>query len=304
MINQKESTGLAVLLILISTFGFSLYPILGKVVFGGGAGLSTVLFVRFSIASLIFWAITIWREGFPRMPLKTWLILWGMGGVGYSMMAGLYISSVLYIPASLAALLLYAYPVIVTIIAVLTKQEEFSLLKLAGLIIATFGLVLVLGIALEGINYLGVILALSAAFVYSFYIIVGNKLLKTTTPLVSTSVISTSAAFTYGLIGLPIGGTTWNLSWGTWLGIGGIVLFSTILAMLTFFEGIKRMGPTSASIISTTEPVMTVILAVVIFNENITLWQALGGGFVIMGGILAVLSPARKRISPVDPSAL
>ncbi|KGK86522.1 permease [Desulfosporosinus sp. HMP52] len=304
MINQKESTGLAVLLILISTFGFSLYPILGKVVFGGGAGLSTVLFVRFSIASLIFWAITIWREGFPRMPLKTWLILWGMGGVGYSMMAGLYISSVLYIPASLAALLLYAYPVIVTIIAVLTKQEEFSLLKLTGLIIATFGLVLVLGIALEGINYLGVILALSAAFVYSFYIIVGNKLLKTTTPLVSTSVISTSAAFTYGLIGLPIGGTTWNLSWGTWLGIGGIVLFSTILAMLTFFEGIKRLGPTSASIISTTEPVMTVILAVVIFNENITLLQALGGGFVIMGGILAVLSPAGKRISPVDPSAL
>lgn len=304
MINQKESTGLAVLLILISTFGFSLYPILGKVVFGGGAGLSTVLFVRFSIASLIFWAITIWREGFPRMPLKTWLILWGMGGVGYSMMAGLYISSVLYIPASLAALLLYAYPVIVTIIAVLTKQEEFSLLKLAGLIIATFGLVLVLGIALEGINYLGVILALSAAFVYSFYIIVGNKLLKTTTPLVSTSVISTSAAFTYGLIGLPIGGTTWNLSWGTWLGIGGIVLFSTILAMLTFFEGMKRMGPTSASIISTTEPVMTVILAVVIFNENITLLQAVGGGFVIVGGILAILTPARNRISPVDTSAL
>ncbi|SDG95261.1 EamA family transporter [Desulfosporosinus hippei] len=304
MINQKESTGLAVSLILISTFGFSLYPILGKVVFGGGAGLSTVLFVRFSIASLVFWAITIWREGFPRMPLKTWLILWGMGGVGYSMMAGLYISSVLYIPASLAALLLYAYPVIVTIIAVLTKQEEFSLLKLAGLIIATFGLVLVLGIALEGINYLGVILALSAAFVYSFYIIVGNKLLKTTTPLVSTSVISTSAAFTYGLIGLPIGGTTWNLSWGTWLGIGGIVLFSTILAMLTFFEGMKRMGPTSASIISTTEPVMTVILAVVIFNENITLLQAVGGGFVIVGGILAILTPARKRISPVDTSAL
>ncbi|MCB8814427.1 DMT family transporter [Desulfosporosinus shakirovi] len=299
----KEANGLAVLLILISTLGFSVYPILGKVVFTGGAGLSTVLFVRFSIAALIFWGITISLEGFPRLPLRTWLLLWGMGGICYSMMAGLYISSVLFIPASLAALLLYAYPIIVTVMAVLIKQEEFSGYKLAGLLLATFGLVLVLGVAFQGINYLGVMLALGAAFVYALYILIGNKVLKTTTPLVSTTIISTSAAVTYGIIGLPIGGTTWNLSWGTWLGIGGIILFSTIIAMLTFFEGIKRIGATSASIISTSEPLMTVILAVILFNEQLTPMQALGGGFVIIGGIFAVLSSDPKMIKQVDSSA-
>ncbi|MBC2724668.1 MAG: DMT family transporter, partial [Desulfosporosinus sp.] len=266
---NKDSTGFAVLLVLISTLGFSFYPILGKVVFVGGASLSTVLFLRFTIAALIFWAIIISREGFPRLPLKTWLVLWGMGGVGYSMMAGLYISSVLFIPASLAALLLYAYPVIVTVLAVLTKQEKFSIYKLIGLILSTFGLVLVLGLAFNGINYVGVMLALGAAFVYAIYILIGNKVLETTTPLVSTTIISTSAALTYGVIGLPIGGLTWNLSWGTWMGIGGIILFSTIIGMLTFFQGIKRIGATSASIISMTEPVMTGVLAVLILNEHL-----------------------------------
>lgn len=299
---QRYPNGLAVLLVLISTLGFSVYPILGKVVFAGGAGLATVLFVRFSIAALIFWVIIIWREGFPRLPLKTWLLLWGMGGICYSMMAGLYISSVLFIPASLAALLLYAYPILVTVMAVLTKQEEFSGYKLAGLLLATFGLVLVLGLAFQGINFLGVILALGAAFVYAIYILIGNKMLKTTTPLVSTTIISTAAAVTYGLIGLPIGGTTWNLSLGTWLGIGGIVLFSTIIAMLTFFQGIKRLGATSASIISTTEPVMTAVLAVIIFNEQLTLMQAVGSIFVVIGGILAVMSPAPKLIKQVNSS--
>ncbi len=298
---QKDSSGLAVLLILISTLAFSVYPILGKVVFAGGAGLSTVLFFRFSVAALFFWAITIWLEGFPRLSLRTWLILWGMGGICYSMMAGLYISSVLFIPASLAALLLYAYPIIVTVIAVLTKQEEFSSYKLAGLLLATFGLVLVLGLALQGINYLGVILALGAALVYAIYIVIGNKMLKTTTPLISTTIISTSAAVTYGIIGLPIGGTTWNLSWGTWMGICGIII-TTIIGMLTFFEGIKRIGATSASIISTSEPVMTVVLAVIIFNEYLTPLQAVGGIFVVVGGILAVLSPAPKLIKQVDSS--
>jgi len=72
--------------------------------------------------------------------------------------------------------------------------------------------------------------------------------------------------------------------------------------MLTFFQGIKRIGATSASIISTMEPVMTVILAVMLFNEHLTLLQAVGGIFVVMGGILAVLSPAPKMIQQVNSS--
>lgn len=290
---RNQSIVVGALLILISTLGFSVYPILGKFVFAGGAGLTTVLFVRFTIAALFFWTITIWREGFPRLTLKLWLVLWGMGGICYSLMAGLYLTSVRYIPASLAALLLYAYPVIVTVMAVLMKQEKFSGFKLVGLLLSTTGLVLVLGVALKGINSFGVSLALGSAFVYAIYILIGNQVLKSTSPLVSTTLISTSAALTYGVIGITIGGTTLNLSLYTWLGIGSIALFSTIIAMLAFFNGMKRIGATSASIISTMEPVMTICLAVVLLHEGITLLQALGGFFVVMGGVLAVLSPAK-----------
>jgi len=293
---QKGPIGFGVLLIILSTMGFSIYPILGKYVFAGGAGLSTVLFVRFTIAALFFWVLTIWREGFPKLPLKTWLILWGMGGIGYSLMAGLYLTSVRYIPASLAALLLYAYPIIVTVIAVLTNQEKFSRFKFFGLLLSTFGLVLVLGVAMKELNSLGVALALGSAFVYATYIIIGNQVLQTTTPLVAITLISTSAALTYGLIGMTMSGTTWNLAWNTWLGIGGIAFFSTIIAMLTFFYGMKLIGATSASIISTLEPVMTVVFAVILLDEHLTLLQAVGGIFVVMGGILAVMSPARNVI--------
>lgn len=297
---QKQNNQFGVILILISTLGFSVYPIFGKYIFAGGASLTTILFVRFTIAALVFWMITIWREGLPRLTLKTWLVLWGMGGIGYSLMSGLYLTAVLFIPASLAALLLYAYPIIVTVIAVLTKQEKFSRYKLVGLLLSTFGLVLVLGVALKGINPFGVTLALGAALVYALYILVGNRVLQTTTPLVSTTLISTSAALTYGIIGLPIGGATWNLSWGTWLGIGGIAFFSTVIAILTFFEGMKRIGATSASIISTMEPVMTVSLGVIMLNESLTLLQVAGGIFVVGGGVLAVMSP--KVIQEVNPS--
>lgn len=300
---QKGSIGFGVLLILISALGFSVYPILGKYVFIGGAGLSTVLFVRFTIAALFFWVLTIWREGFPRLPLKIWLILWGMGGICYSSMSGFYLTSVRYIPVSLAALIFYSYPIIVTVIAVLTKQEKFSKYKLLGLLLSTFGLVLVLGVAMKGINSLGVILALASAIVYGTYIIIGNKVLKTTTPLVTITLISTFAALTYGIIGLTMGGIPWNLAWNTWLGIGGIAFFSTVVAMLTFFHGMRLIGATSSSIISTMEPVMTVIFAVIYFDEHLTLLQASGGIFVVMGGILAVLSPTQNVIPDLDSNS-
>lgn len=302
MSNQpKHEAGIGIILIFISTLGFSVYPILGKYIFAGGAGLSTVLFVRFLIAALFFWAITLKREGFPSLPKKTWLTLWCMGGFGYSLMAGLYLTSVRYIPASLAALLLYAYPIIVTILAVLTHQEKFSSLKLVGLLLSTLGLVLVLGLALKGLNPLGIALALGSAFVYAIYILFGNHVLQTTTPLVSISMISTSAAVTYGIVGLTIGGTSWTLSWGTWLGIGGIALFSTIIAMLTFFQGMKLIGATSSSIISTLEPVMTVSLAVVLFGEHLSGMQIMGGLLVVLGGVLAVLAPATKNSQKQKP---
>jgi len=118
--------------------------------------------------------------------------------------------------------------------------------------------------------------------------------LKTTSSLVTITLISTSAALTYGIIGLTMSGSTWNLAWSTWLGIGGLAFFSTIIAMLTFFHGMKLIGATSASIISTLEPVFTFAFAVFLFDEHLTLFQATGGIFVVMGGILAVWSPSRN----------
>ena len=191
-----------------------------------------------------------------------------------------------------------AYPMIVTVIAILTKQERLSRFKLFGLMLSTFGLALVLGVAMKDINLFGVALALGSALFYATYVIIGNHVLQTTTPLVTITVISTSAALTYGVIGLTVSGATWNLAWNTWLGIGGIAFFSTIVAMLTFFHGMKQIGAISASIISTLEPVLTVLIAVILLDEQLTLLQGVGGVFVVLGGILAVLSPALSVLQP------
>lgn len=62
-----------------------------------------------------------------------------------------------------------------------------------------------------------------------------------------------------------------------------IALLSTVLAILTFFAGLQRLGAARASMLSTLEPVVTVILAALLLGEHVGLTQALGGGLILAG---------------------
>jgi len=293
-----------ILLTIISTIGFSTYPIFGKYVFSGGANLSTTLFVRFALAALFFWIISHRLEGIPKLKAKLWITLIIMGAIGYASMSGLYLLSVKFIPTSLAALLLYTYPMIVAVLSVISKQETFSKYKITGLFICSAGLILVLGLNLKGVNLMGILLAIGASVTYSLYIVAANFVLKEISPLLSSAVIASSAAVTYGLIGVA-SGFTWHLSSTTWLGILGIAFFCSILAMLTFFYGVKLIGPTSASVISSLEPIMTIAFAALFFQERLTLLQSLGGILVILGGLVTVFNsekPSPLRESTTQPT--
>jgi len=284
-----NSLTIGVSAVIISALAFSLYPILGKFVLAGGANLATVLFVRFFLASLVFWGIALFQGGLPCLSGRTWLILLSMGGVLYASMAALYLSSVRFIPASLAALLLYTYPILVTVLTVALGQESINQYKVGGLTLATAGLVLVLGVSLHGIRPLGVFMALGAAVIYSLYIVIGNKVLQATPPVVTTAGITMGGAATYGVSGL-VQGFTWQLPLATWLGVLGIMFFCAVVAMLAFFLGVKHLGAARASILSTLEPVGTVVFAFAFFQERFTLPQAVGGLLVLLGGLVAVWS--------------
>jgi drug/metabolite transporter (DMT)-like permease len=284
--SASGGSGKGVAAILVSTLGFAFYPILGRVVFAGGANLQTVLFLRFLFGAAVFWGLSILRKGISGLSWKNFLILLLLGAVGYAGQAGLYLYAVRLIPASTAALLLYVYPVLVTVSALLSKQEKISAFKVNGLVFSIIGLVLVLGFTVAGLNLTGAALALGAAFVYAVYILVSNRVLGSVSPLLGSSIIASGACITYGSIGL-IQGFTFNLTIATWLSIAGIAVFSTVIAILAFFVGLKKVGPTTASIVSTLEPVMTVGLAYIFLGEHLSFVQAIGAACVVIGAIFA-----------------
>jgi drug/metabolite transporter (DMT)-like permease len=78
-----------------------------------------------------------------------------------------------------------------------------------------------------------------------------------------------------------------------WAWIACLAVVSTVVSVSLFFAGLSRVGPTSASILSTVEPVVTVGLAAVVFGETLSAVQLLGGVLVIAA--VPVLALVRRE---------
>ena len=275
--------------IVASAAGFATLGILIKWAFAAGANISTILAGRFLIAAL-FLLIYLRARRIPvAVSRKTLMQLTLMGAVGYGGMSMLYANAIHYLPASLTGMLLYSYPALVTLLAVLVGDERFTLQKGAALLICSAGLVLVLGASFDGARAEGVLSVLGAAVIYSFYIIIGNRILKNIAPLVTSLYVCTSAGLTFLLYGLATGQLLLVMTPAAWLSILGIAVFPTLFGVIGFFAGLRLIGASNASIISTLEPLITVLLSALLLGERITAWQGVGGAVLLLGAIILQL---------------
>jgi drug/metabolite transporter (DMT)-like permease len=107
-------------------------------------------------------------------------------------------------------------------------------------------------------------------------------------PLVTSAYISTFAALSFLLFGLANRSLHFDFSWATWGVIAGVVIFSTILAMASFFAGMERIGATRASILSTVEPVVTIGCSALLLGDRLSWLQGVGSLLVLAGAMWVV----------------
>jgi drug/metabolite transporter (DMT)-like permease len=272
-------------------------PILAKLVYRSGAEPVGLLAVRFPIAAALLTLLVITRgdSGTPALRSAgrpTLLALALLGAIGYAGQALSYFVALTSASASLVALILYVYPVFVVIIAAVALRHRPRPAAVACLALALAGTAVTLG-PVGGGQVTGALLAVLAALFYAVYIVVGSRVTPRVGALRSTAVIMTGAAVTLvataavthpRLPGTPAG----------WLALGGLVVVCTVLAPLTFFAGLARIGPTDAATISTVEPVVSVLLGVVVLGERLTALQ-LAGAVLVLGAVVAL---ARLGVRP------
>ncbi len=286
------------ILIFISAVFFGAIPIFTEFLYRESLNSQSVLFFRFAFAAVIMWILVFSLK--KKLPEKRDLItLFLLGFLGYAGQSFSYFKALVFIPPSLVSILLYLYPVIVTLISIFVLKERITLRKITALILAVGGTILVIGFQ-KGSDIRGILLGISAAVIYSVYIITSSDVLKRNNALSSTAVIFSSASlFFFGFcmnteLILP------STSFG-WTNIFLLSIVATSLAAYSFFEGIRLIGAVNSSMLSTFEPVATIFLTAAVFNYRITLLQGGGTMLIILSAIL--LSLRDKSAEPATEAA-
>jgi drug/metabolite transporter (DMT)-like permease len=279
-----------IVLVVVSAAAFGTLPIFGRYAYADGMDALTILFLRFTLAAILMltWLLAR-RERLPRGSVLLRLV--GMGALGYVGQAFAYLTALKFASAGLVALLLYLYPVFVALLAALLLHERLTRAKGVALGVALIGTVLTVG-PLAG-QATGTLLAVTAALVYSVYIIVGTNVMRHVSAAQSSAVIFAAAGMSAGGLML-VNGVHLPATGTGWAAVLSIVVIATLIPVAAFLAGLERIGPTNAAMLSTLEPVVTILLAYWWLGETLAPIALMGGGLILTAVVLITHGELRR----------
>lgn len=277
--------------------------IFAKEAYAGGANIPTLLAVRFTLAAAVLWALILPRRrrlagGRPGG--------WAPGlalGVLYAVEATAWFVALSRIDAALAELLLYAYPAIVVIGAALLGRERITRGKVQALVLSSPGTLLVLVAGdMSTVDVVGICAAVGSACLYAGYVLVSDRVVSGRDPLLVSAQVTTGAAICFLGYGVATGSLDLGLSGEGWVATLSLTVLSTVVPILAFLKGMQLIGVGTATIISTSEPVVTVGLAMLVLGERLAPVQLAGGVLVLAALWLLSRVPSPHEPAPVAPA--
>ena len=201
----------------------------------------------------------------------------------------IYFYAVRYVGASTAALILYTAPAYVAVISVAFLGERLNWVILLALFMALLGAIFVnMGAGMK-ISAIGVLTAFLAALLYALYIVGAKKLVSMKIPSESVALVPYSISipilFLYSLIieKHVLLDNIHQLIAALYLS-----LFPTGLAYVLYNIGLRTVQASTASILSTVEPVSATVLAWILLGETITVFKLAGAALIVSSAIIII----------------
>lgn len=294
-VSKKHIVGL--LLVLLSVFCMSIAPVLIKIGIAADIAPVTLLSLRMIIGASTLWFV--------------YLVLWphilhidfkGLIHCAFVAMANCFCSicfifALTRIDAAVASVIISFYPAIVLILLSLRREQttRADLIRLAFMII---GVYLMIGPG-GNVDSIGIFFVIVAAIFYAFYLVLIQwHLSGYNSRTIALYVVTFMALFmSIVLLTLP---TSWNFpspkGWAVLLGLG---IISTALARIAIFAGIHNIGSRQTAMLGgPLEPLFTVLLAMLVLNERMSIIQIIGA-LTIVGSTLPAIRRDRRFIDSV-----
>ena len=299
---RERSQGLVEILLSGVAFGF--LGLFGKTLYAAHVTPFELLAVRFTLAGVAM-ALVIFAVRRDKLTLTRGEIVacLGLGGLGYAVFGSFFFLALTGLPASLTVLLLYTYPVMVSVGGAVFFRERLSRGDWLAMGSVMVGLYWIVGPEWQVRDPRMIGFGVGAAVVYSGYILVSRAFLRRADPFQSACFIQLSAAAVLIAIAIRSPGKMLGLVNQNLGAFAGVSILCTVVAMSLFLSGLRKVSSTEVALFSTAEPVTGVIVAVLILNEKMSPLQWMGGLLILVALIAVALSHPRGKSRRPAPTS-
>lgn len=292
-------------MVLGSATAFGTLAIFAKLAYASGLGTEQTLAFRFLLAAIGMVALAMVIGQNPlRLRRNQLITLFALGGLVYTGQSLTYFIALRSLPASVVVLIAYIYPSLVVVAGWLFLHRSVSSWHWVALAGSFGGVAMLVGGAKFGLSWAlawPILLAIASPTIYTGYILIGERVMSSVPAVAASAVITSGAALAFCLLAAfnhelapPRNASGWAV------GVG-IALFPTMVAISLFLSGLPRVGAARAALLSTWEPVVTVLLAVAILGDRLTILQVFGGVLVF---VAVIVVQAAHLWKPGLPNAL
>jgi drug/metabolite transporter (DMT)-like permease len=279
-------------LVLAAAASFGTLGVFSKLFYDAGGDAYTLLFLRFAVTGPLFLLLAFalgqripnWRVGVATAGLGVLQF-----GAGYGLFEGFARA-----PIALVTLLYFAYPLVTAVGAAALLRERIRPRRVVILAVALAGIAMTIGIP-ESATWAGIVLGLVAGLCVAA-LILSSRLLLTRSPL--SPFLLCGLMFTSPAIGLalavPAKSPDLSLSGEAWAWMGCGVVVSAVLPLALFYTGVQRTEATVVGLLSSAEPLVSVLLAYAVLDESLGALR-LAGGALIVASVVALSLEGRAR---------
>jgi drug/metabolite transporter (DMT)-like permease len=288
----KDDPRLAYLLVNLATFFWASNIALGRAL-RGQIGPITLTALRFSIAGLIFAVLVSKFQPDRRQIGANWKYLLAMGLTGVFTFPSLLYFALQRTTATNASLINALGPLSTALLAALLLNETFTIFRFAGALISLIGVAFVIGAQIlatfqTSAEITGNLIVLLDVIIWGVYSILSRIVTRYNSALVTTAYsIWFAVPFLLGAAYFEWQASPPEMEAHVILAVFYIALFPSLIAFLSWNEGIRRIGPARSMAFYNMLPVYGALLGMMFLGEKLDWTQIIGGSMVILGALIA-----------------
>lgn len=278
------------LAVIVSGIIFGFMPFFAKNIYANGGNAINLVFWRFFISVPVLYIIIKTNKNISikinKEELKKVILV---SSIGYAGTAILLFLSYNYISSGVATTIHFMYPVFVILESIVFFKEKGNRIRLLSVALCTLGILMFYS-GDSNVSVIGMALAFLSSITYSFYVLYLDKSgLKSMHPIKLTFYLCLFASIIMFIFCILTSTFTIDISPLGWLLTFILSIVVSLGAVTLLSVGINIIGPQNAAILSTFEPITSMIIGVLAFGEEFGIKIIIGCVLILTSVVLIAL---------------